>query len=200
LRSIIARDVHDVASHTMMAVIVQLRVAQKAQANSDHAVASARVSSALNAAIEALRNLRGLSHVVHANDATGNTTDIVELTKQIEIQAAYYDDIGVTHRGQGGIPEEVCLAVLRIAQQCLANAAYHAPGQRVSIELELDHQTLQFVASNERMSGTTSTVKSGGLGLIGMRHRAEMIGGTLESSVSNNQFVVRCSIPIAKAA
>jgi signal transduction histidine kinase len=76
LRSIIARDVHDVASHTMMAVIVQLRVAQKAQANSDHAVASARVSSALNAAMDALRNLRGLSHMVYASDSSGNTTDL----------------------------------------------------------------------------------------------------------------------------
>jgi signal transduction histidine kinase len=106
----------------------------------------------------------------------------------------------VTHRGHGRVSEEICLAVLRIAQQCLANAAYHAPGQRVSIELEMDQQSLQFVASNQQMSGTTSTVEAAGLGLIGMRHRAEMIGGTLESIVSNNQFVVRCSIPIAKAA
>ena len=83
------------------------------------------------------------------------------------------------------LPEDVEQNVLRIAQEAVTNAVKHAGAKTVWIDLHLDPRTLQLVVRDDgrgfELSGAFVLV-GGHFGLLGMRERAERLGGSLEVS------------------
>jgi len=78
------------------------------------------------------------------------------------------------------LPAEVESAVFRIVQEALANAIRHARATRVGVGLERhDGRLLAFVQDDGVGFDPTQAANSGRLGLVGMRERAEMLGGSL---------------------
>jgi signal transduction histidine kinase len=86
----------------------------------------------------------------------------------------------------------VSLAVNRIVRECLTNAGRHAPGEAVSLDVEWRTGEVVVHAMNR-------TDSPGGLapgrGLTGIRHRAELFGGTFTATDSGGVFDVRVHIP-----
>jgi signal transduction histidine kinase len=98
------------------------------------------------------------------------------------------------------LPEDVEQNVLRIAQEAVTNALKHAGAKNVWIDLHLDPRTLQLVVRDDgrgfELSGVFVLV-GGHFGLLGMRERAERLGGTLEvSSEPGTGTEVRASVPL----
>lgn len=99
------------------------------------------------------------------------------------------------------LPEDVEQNVLRIAQEAVTNALKHAAAKTVWIDLYLDPKTLQLVVRDDgrgfELSGIFVLV-GGHFGLLGMRERAERLGGNLEvSSEPGAGTEVRASVPLA---
>jgi two-component sensor histidine kinase len=99
------------------------------------------------------------------------------------------------------LPEDVEQNVLRIAQEAVTNAVKHAGAKTVWIDLHLDPRTLRLVVRDDgrgfELSGAFVLV-GGHFGLLGMRERAERLGGSLEvSSEPGTGTEVRASVPLA---
>ncbi|NUL27974.1 ATP-binding protein, partial [Streptomyces lunaelactis] len=92
---------------------------------------------------------------------------------------------------------EAGLTVRRVAQEALTNVRKHAPGARVSVRLEYAGRTVGLVVRDSGgRAAPGELAKSGsGYGLLGMRERAELLGGTLESGPDEEGFVVRLKVP-----
>jgi len=99
------------------------------------------------------------------------------------------------------LPEDVEQNVLRIAQEAVTNTVKHATARTVWVDLYLDPQTLQLVIRDDGRGFDPSGVfvlVGGHFGLLGMRERAERLGGSLEvSSEPGAGTEVRVSVPLA---
>jgi signal transduction histidine kinase len=92
----------------------------------------------------------------------------------------------------------VDLTAYRIAQEALTNARRHAPGADVDVELRYEADTLHLEVRDD---GQGAISESEGHGIVGMRERAEMIGGRLEAGPrEGGGFSVLADLPIKEPA
>jgi signal transduction histidine kinase len=88
----------------------------------------------------------------------------------------------------------VDLTAYRIAQEALTNARRHAPGAEVDVELRYETDTLHLEV---RDNGPGVASEANGHGIVGMRERAEMVGGTLHAGpAAGGGFAVSADLPI----
>ncbi|WP_406278973.1 sensor histidine kinase [Embleya sp. NBC_00896] len=94
------------------------------------------------------------------------------------------------------IPPMVALAVHRIAQESLTNAAKHAPGAvvRVTVTHVGDLSTVEVANGPAVRVGDVAPTGSG-YGLVGMRERARLLGGTLDAAPTDDGFRVVARLP-----
>ncbi len=88
-------------------------------------------------------------------------------------------------------------AAYRILQEGLTNAARHGTGA-AQVELVFGKAALELTISNAAV-GIEAPRASGGHGLIGMRERATLLGGSLETGRDNGVFRVRSRLPCGGA-
>jgi signal transduction histidine kinase len=94
----------------------------------------------------------------------------------------------------------VITALYRIAQEALTNVARHAKASRVEVTIESLENLIRMTVSDDGQGfaviGKTGSKKKNRLGLVGMRERAEMMGGTFEvDSAPGKPTTVRIEIP-----
>ncbi|MDQ1007875.1 signal transduction histidine kinase [Streptomyces sp. V4I23] len=96
------------------------------------------------------------------------------------------------------LPAEASQAVRRVAQEALTNVRKHAPGAEVRIALAyLEGEIALEVRDFGARQKTGDLMASGaGYGLLGMRERAELAGGTLDAGPDGEGFVVRLRVPV----
>jgi signal transduction histidine kinase len=85
-------------------------------------------------------------------------------------------------------------AAYRILQEALTNAARHGDGA-ARVRLEHDHRALRITVENGVGPRETG---GGGHGVVGMRERAALLGGTLETTVAGGRHVLRVTLPVAQ--
>jgi signal transduction histidine kinase len=102
-------------------------------------------------------------------------------------------DITLTVEGDTGrLPATTGLAVYRIAQEALTNAVKHAPDSPTALRLTVDAERVTLTADSMAEPGTGT-----GLGLVGMRERAESLGGSCEAGPGGRGWLVRAALPVA---
>jgi signal transduction histidine kinase len=96
---------------------------------------------------------------------------------------------------ESAIAPAVGVALYRIAQEALANAARHAPHARTVLALAVRDGRACLVAET---AGPTiaGEPERGGYGLIGMRERAAALGGELTAGPTSEGWLVNCTIPL----
>ena len=92
------------------------------------------------------------------------------------------------------VPPGLDLSAYRIVQEALTNVLKHAgPQARARVHLTYGADDLEVAVTN---SGTTSSPGSGtGHGLIGIRERASVAGGSVEAGPADGGYVVRARLP-----
>jgi signal transduction histidine kinase len=101
------------------------------------------------------------------------------------------------------IPAQAQLAVYRIVQESLTNVARHATdATRVDVTLErVDDDYRIEIRDDGAGGGDRSAAESGGRGVLGMRERAELLGGHLSAGPADGGgFVVVGTIPVDRGA
>ena len=97
------------------------------------------------------------------------------------------------------LPPGIDLTAYRIVQEALTNARRHAPGAAVEVEVAFGDDVLQVRVRDEGPGSADSDPD--GHGLLGMRERAAMVGGTLRAGTApGGGFVVEADLPIGEAA
>ncbi|WP_072690913.1 sensor histidine kinase [Rhodococcus marinonascens] len=178
----IARDLHDVVAHHMSMVVVQAQSAPYRIAGmSDETRAEFESIGAAGRA--ALNEVRGLLGVLRSDGQLAELApqpgvqqigELLEGTRRAGIPVVWHVD-GEPSR----LPESVGLVMYRILQESLANAARHAPGADVLVDIAYSSPaTLSVVnGSSPRADSVPAAESSGGQGIIGMRERAHAVGG-----------------------
>ena len=202
----IAREIHDVAAHTLAVTMLQLTGVRLLlqRTSGDHRAVEALAQAEVlgRQGLDDVRRTVGLL----ADAATPGGAPLpgaADLAALVGEYRAAGVDVGLDVRGDPAeLPTSVGLALYRIAQEGLANATRHAPGAVVSVDVQIDQKVLLRVRNGparHHVSGVRPE-RSSGLGLPGMRERAELLGGTLSAGRDRDGWLVECTLPGAPEA
>ena len=198
-RTRIARDMHDVVAHSLAVVIAQADGARYAAASDPAAqtVALGTISSTARSALADVRLL--LAQLRHTQESGPQPTiaDLEELFAQIRA-AGLELRVTIDPAPRTDAPAAVQLAVYRILQEALTNALRHGGGGAVDVGLAWHPARADVRVRNALKPQAPPPAQ--GHGLIGMRERALLVGGTLDAGAEDDAFVVSASIPISGAS
>lgn len=197
----IARDMHDVVAHSLAVVIAQADGARYAAAADPQAATSAltTISSTARAALTDVRQL--LTQLRHSQSDGPQPTlaDLETLYAQVRA-AGVVLSVDIDPAPPGEPPAAIQLAVYRILQEALTNALRHGADPRVDVHLAWLPDRVDLVVRNARSEASTVPSVPGGHGLIGMRERAQLVGGSFLAEAAGAEFVVRATLPIGVPA
>jgi len=194
-RARIARDLHDAAGHAINVITVRAgtarmrrdpersqaaleaieELARKTVGEIDQIVGSLRDAGSPNREVDAPPGLASLDTLVARHAAAG-----------LDVSVA---STGAPRRLESAVDQ----AAFRILQEALTNAARHGIGA-ARVELAFGNTALELTISNAAPSGTVPRA-NGGHGLIGMRERASLLGGSLDAERANGVFRIRARLP-----
>ena len=86
--------------------------------------------------------------------------------------------------------------VYRIVQEALTNVLRHAPGAPTRVEVRQGDGRLRLSVRNDAATRSASTRVGGGFGVVGMRERATLYGGTLSAEPDGDGFEVVACFPL----
>ncbi|MEU9076436.1 histidine kinase [Kitasatospora sp. NPDC048538] len=191
-RARIAREIHDVLAHSLSAQLVHLEAARlMLDAGTDREQVRERVVAARRMAQDGLAETRQALSALRG-EFTPVGEFLVELTER--------ERAALTVTGSPRpLAAEPALAVRRTAQEAVTNVRKHAPGARCSVELRYLADAVELEVRNSRAPrGETPgglAASGGGYGLLGMRERAELLGGTLLAGPEDGGWRVQLRVP-----
>jgi signal transduction histidine kinase len=198
----IARDVHDSVGHGLAAVMLQLTSARHVLRR-DPAAAEEALRTAEEVGRRSMQELRGTVALLRSDD---EAAIVPPLPSANDIRALVDDadagglEVELRTRGELAlIPPAVGVALYRIGQEALANAASHAPRARTVVEIEVADGQARFVAetTGPTLAGPVTGAERPRYGLIGMRERATALGGELAAGPTPEGWRVSCLLPLA---
>jgi signal transduction histidine kinase len=191
-RARIAQELHDVVGHEVTLIAIQAEAATAALTISPDRAAEP-VEAIRTTAHRTLAEIRSVLDVLSPADTDGRAEDLHTLAARARA-AGIPNTLTVTGTP---LPDEApaSLAVRRIVRECLTNAGRHAPGEPVTLTVQWDADAVCVQATNP---ADTLTPPTPGRGLTGIRHRAELLGGTFAASINDDAFVVRVRIPVGR--
>ena len=204
-RARIARELHDIVAHHISMVSVQAETARLTTPGMP-AEGARRLMVIGDTARQALTEMRRLLGVLREDAAAEPTRRPQPGLDQLVLLA---DDARSTGSGVRLIIEGcavpldpgVELSAFRIVQEALTNARRHAPGAAVDVELRYVVGALHLRIRDSGPGASAGAVREGGHGLLGMRERAAMAGGSLQASQdAAGGFVIEAVLPVPEAA
>jgi signal transduction histidine kinase len=199
-RTRIAREIHDVLAHSIGALGIQVQAARSVLTDyGDIDRAVELLTAAQRLASEGLTETRRAVHALRS--------DTLPLADELAKATATYGeryhvavslDTGGTPRP---VPAEATVALLRVAQEALVNAAKHGAGKPVTVRLDFAAASVGLTVRNEVDAAAPRAVElstvNAGYGLTGMRERLRLLGGTLEAGPDGTCWVVRAQVPLS---
>ncbi|MER6977050.1 sensor histidine kinase [Streptomyces carpinensis] len=189
-RARIAREIHDVLAHSLSAQLVHLEAARLLlERGAEREQILERVVAARGMARDGLAETRQALSALR-----GDLTPLEDFLSEL---VGVNDGAEVTISGERRpLPAEASQAVRRVAQEALTNVRKHAPGAKVRVRLDYgEHQVMLDVRDSGGRPGELAGA-GGGYGLLGMRERAELLGGSLEAGPHEEGFAVTLKVPV----
>jgi len=197
-RTRIARDLHDSAAHAINVILVQAGAARLLQKRDPEAAGQA-LSTVEDVARETIGEIDRLVRALR-DDGPDGPRETVEppagldalgsllrrhRTAGLQVELAVHG----TPRPLAPAPDQ---AAYRILQESLTNAARHGDG-RADVEISYGDRELELTVSNRTSAGAAGA--TGGHGILGMRERAVLLGGTLDAAPRDGAFRVHAVLP-----
>ncbi|KAB8169993.1 sensor histidine kinase [Streptomyces sp. 3MP-14] len=209
----IARELHDIVAHHMSVVSVQTGLASFVF-DSDPPTARAALTTIADTSREALDELRRMLSVLRddAGEGEGDSDGGASVAPMPGL--ARLDDLVERLRAGGlsvrllveGPPRPLApgvdLCAYRVVQEALTNVIKHAPGAAATVELRYRprHVAVSVIDDGKGVN-QDRVLPGGGHGLIGMRERAKLYGGTISIGPrGDGGFAVRLVLPTSAAA
>jgi signal transduction histidine kinase len=197
-RSRIARELHDVIAHSLSVIVVQAAAERRVLGPGRDSTAET-LDSIEQAGRQAMTELRRLLGLLRKSDGElslapqpglGELADLVAEVREagVEVDVRTDGDLAVLPRG-------LDLTAYRIIQECLTNVLKHAAAHRVEISLRCPGRCLDIDVTDD---GTSARAPSpGGFGLLGMRERVSVYGGTVQAGHrEGGGFEVHARLPV----
>jgi len=206
-RARIAREIHDVLAHSLGALGIQIQAARAVLADhGDTDKAGEILAGAQRMAAEGLVETRRAVHALRSD-----TLPLDEELALVSDTHAHRYHVAVSFGIDGDpapLPPDATLALLRVAQESLINAAKHAAGRGVAVRLDYGNADVRLTVRNDLDPGIPDDpgaadagrpaglgTVNGGYGLTGMRERLRLLNGMLEAGRRDDQWVVTAELP-----
>lgn len=196
----ISRDVHDLVGHSLTAMLLNIRAAQRlmdaSNSNAQNALLDAeRVGTMGIADIRtALVDLRSdPSYKSNASETLSSLPDGETVLSLLDQQ----EHICVTKSGEvSALKGPLAIVVYRILQECITNILKYALKNSAKINLEITADEVILTAENRMdLINVSAFPDHKTLGLISMRERATSLGGTFSAGADRNIWTVDCRLP-----
>jgi signal transduction histidine kinase len=200
-RARIARELHDVVAHGLSLMVVQAEAAEEMLTRSPEAAALPlhRVQDTGRQALAEMRRLLGVLRTDSGPPSTAPQPSLRRVPELVREAADVGLAVEVTVSGQ---PVDLApgrdLAAFRIVQEALTNTRRHARATAACVRLDYTPTELRLEVTDD---GRGRTGTHAGHGLIGMRERAALYGGTLDvGPAAGGGFRVSAVLPLGEPA
>ncbi len=191
-RARIASDMHDSLGHELSLIAVRAAALEVAGGLDDaqrDAAAQLRTSAAT--ATERLREIIGVlrEDAAPVEPVQGDLSELISRARASGLHIESTVDVADT-------PPMVARAAYRVVQEALTNVAKHAPGVAVTVRVcSTGARTDVSVVNAPPPAGPLPGAASGQVGLIGLRERVRLVGGTLRAGPEAGGFAVTATLP-----
>lgn len=205
-RARIARELHDVIAHSVSVMGVQAGAARTLIDHDPDAARAAllQVEAAARSSVGELQRLLAVLREDRPGTATrAPQPGLAQLEAVVEQIRAAGLEVRMQTEGLLDLPPGVDLAAFRIVQEALTNALKHSGAPTsVSITRRRHVLTIEVINAGSARVPTDGRSAAGcGHGLIGMRERVQLYGGSLHAGrESGGAFVVRAVLPVTTGA
>jgi signal transduction histidine kinase len=198
----IARELHDVIAHSVSVIVVQASAADDVFEERPTQAREA-IRSIERVGRDTLRELRLLLSGVRAGDDADPThpqPGLDRLDELAEPLRAAGLEVEVRSEGEPGeLPAGVELSAYRIVQEALTNTLRHADATRAEVDLRHSPAGVEIEVRDDGRAAPAP--ESAGNGLVGMRERAAMLGGSFEAGpLTEGGYRVRAHLPLEPAS
>jgi signal transduction histidine kinase len=198
-RARIARELHDAIAHNVSMMVVQAG-AERRVVGEDNGSTREVLETIEHIGRGALTEMRRLVGMLRSDSADPlepqpGLDDLATLVTQVG-EAGLPVDLQV-EGNRRELPVGIELSAYRIVQEALTNALKHAGDTRARVLVRYGRDSLELEISDDGGSERTQEIVSGGHGLVGMRERVALYGGSLDAGRrESGGFTVRVLLPI----
>jgi signal transduction histidine kinase len=202
-RARISRELHDVVAHAMGVMVVQAGAARVIIDRDPASTAAAlqRIEDTGRAGLAEMRRLVGILEADEEGAALGPQPGLDQLEELLGTMRE--TGLPVEAKVEGTprrLPPGVDLTAYRVVQEALTNALKHAGPAQARVVLRFDDDALEVEIADDGVGPLPAGDHQPGRGLIGMRERVALFGGSLETGARPGRgFVVRARIPLEAA-
>jgi len=194
----IARELHDETAQTLTSLLVGLRTVDESQDLGQAKEAANRLRGLVAAALLGVQRMaRGLRPSVL--DDLGLEEALERLSLEVGDSNDFVVDLHVTGPRLPRLPEQLEIALYRISQEALTNASKHGSPKAVSILIHRNAKHVRLVIEDDGKGfNVEDAVSDKQLGLVGMRERAKLVGGSMSIESSPGSGTTICiSVPLS---
>ena len=197
-RSRIAREMHDVVAHHLSMMVVQAE-GGAVTAGRDPVKAEATFDAIGAAGKQALTEMRRLLGVLKQDGpaALAPQPGADEIAALVEGVRSAGLDVRFTVSGDPPeLPPAVGLTAYRLVQEALTNCVRHSGATAVDVLVQYRPDALELAVTDDGKGGTAEP-RSGGHGLVAMRERVALVGGTLDAGPAPDRgWAVHATLPL----
>ena len=194
----IAREVHDIVAHNLSVIVVQSTAADSVfESQPEEAHRAVRtIEATARRALEELRRVLGVVRDGEQAVELAPQPGLAGIASLVENVRAAGLEVGVDVTGSPReLPPAFELSVYRIVQEALTNTLRHAHARQATVSLGFDSEQLTIEIVDD---GTSAPSNGAGRGLVGMRERAAVFGGTVDAGpVTGGGYRVTARLPLS---
>ena len=198
-RARIAREMHDVLAHSTSVMVVQATGAQRLVRTRPEAAEDA-LGVIAETGRQSLADLRRMLGLLRREDDRVPTAPQPTLVDIPDLVAEFVDagvPVDLRMPDRTSLDGPVGLSAYRIVQEALTNVLKHADPQRVIVDVRLLDARVEVEVLDDGGAARQLDTVGGGYGLVGMRERAGLVGGTLEAGPRpGGGFRVAATLPL----
>lgn len=200
-RAHIARELHDVIAHSVSVVVVQTAAVRR-RLQRDHPEEAVQLEAIEQTARQAMQEMRRLLGILLARETSLGLTpqpglgDLPTLLAQMR-ESGLQIEFQVEGEPRP-LPVGLDLVAYRVIQEALVNVLKHASGAAATVVTAYADDELSIRVSDSGNGQPPTAADPGGHGLVGMRERVLLYGGSVSSGVesSGGGFTVRARLPL----
>ncbi|MFI6442184.1 sensor histidine kinase [Streptomyces sp. NPDC050759] len=193
-RARMARELHDMVANHLSAIAIHSTAALSID---DPATSREALSVIRENSVDGLAEMRRLIGILRDGDHEPAAVPTLDgLTALVDGARANGLDVTLDACHHGAVPAPVELAAYRIVQESLTNALKHACPGRVTVSLAQRDGALTVAVSSPYGDRDGPRAPGSGAGLVGMRERAALLGGTFDAGPDGPHWTVRATLPL----
>jgi signal transduction histidine kinase len=196
-RARLAREMHDVVSHQVTLIAMQAGGLQVTAQDEESRQTARTIRQLSTRTLDELRQLVGVLRTSVVDDAQPGLEQLPDLLRGCEVDVSL-----VVEARTNELPPPISGAAYRTIQEALTNVRKHARSAPASVLVRAEEQSLLVEVRNTapEHSPEAAALPSGGHGLVGLRERAALLGGTCQATPTDDGgFLVRVRLPLPGA-